>query len=134
LPGERYQWVPAGSADLDDPAARLSPGDGPWPGGSPSPSPAVVLTEPLAAEVVDGQGVAIRVSGRGEVSASPAALVVRGVSRPLRAWAGPWPVDQRWWEPRRHRRVAQFQMITDGGDAYLVAAERQQWWVLAAYA
>jgi protein ImuB len=134
LPGERYQWVPAAAADLEDPAGRLSPGDGPWPGGSPSPSPAVVFTEPLAAEVVDEHGGAIKVSGRGEVSASPAALVMRGAARPLRSWAGPWPIDQRWWEPRRHRRVAQFQIVTDDGAAYLVVAELQRWWILATYA
>jgi protein ImuB len=93
-----------------------------------------VFGEPLDAEVVDEQGQAIRVSGRGEVSASPAAIVVRGVACPLRTWAGPWLIDQRWWEPRRHRRVAQFQVVTDDGDAYLVAAERQRWWILAAYA
>ncbi|HEX4981643.1 MAG TPA: DNA polymerase Y family protein [Ilumatobacteraceae bacterium] len=134
LPAERYQWVSAAAADLEDPSGRLSPGDGPWPGGSPRPSPSVVFTEPLDVEVVDEQGGAIRVSGRGEVSASPAALVVRGAARPLRAWAGPWLIDQRWWEPRRHRRVAQFQVVTDDGEAYLVAAEQQQWWILAAYA
>jgi protein ImuB len=134
LPAERYQWVPAATADLDDPTGRLSSGDGPWPGGSPPPSPAVVFAEPLDAEVVDEHGGAVRVSGRGEVSASPAALVVRGAARPLRTWAGPWLIDQRWWEPRRHRRVAQFQVVTDDGEAYLVAAERQGWWILAAYA
>ena len=134
LPSERYQWVPAATADLEDPGGRLSPGDGPWPGGSPPPSPSVVFAEPLDAEVVDEQGGPIRVSGRGEVSAAPAALVVRGAARPLRSWAGPWLIDQRWWEPRRHRRVAQFQVVTDDGEAYLVAAEQQQWWVLAAYA
>ena len=96
--------------------------------------PSVVFTEPLDAEVVDEHGGPIRVSGRGEVSASPAALVVHGAARPLRTWAGPWLIDQRWWEPRRHRRVAQFQVVTDDGEAYLVAAERQGWWILAVYA
>jgi protein ImuB len=134
LPAERYQWVPASSADLDEPGDRLAPGEGPWPGGSPRPSPSIVFDEPLDVEVVDDQGGTISVSGRGEVSASPSALVVRGAARPLRSWAGPWPIDQRWWEPRRHRRVAQFQVVTDDGEAYLVAAERQRWWILAAYA
>jgi protein ImuB len=92
-----------------------------------------VFAEPFDAEVVDEQGGAIGVSGRGEVSASPATLVVRGAARPLRSWAGPWLIDQRWWEPLRHRRLAQFQIVTDDGDAYLVAAERQRWWILAAY-
>jgi protein ImuB len=134
LPGERYQWVPAATADLDDPAERLSPGAGPWPGGSPSPAPGVVFPEPLPVEVVDERGGAVAVSGRGEVSAPPATLVLHGAARALQAWAGPWPVDERWWEPRRHRRLAQFQVVTDRGEAYLVAAERQRWWVLAAYA
>ena len=133
LPAERYQWVPAATADLEDPAGRLAAGDGPWPGGSPPPSPSIVFAEPFDAEVVDEQGGAIRVSGRGEVSASPAALVVGGAARPLRSWAGPWLIDQRWWEPRRHRRLAQFQVVTDDGEAYLVAAEQQRWWILAAY-
>ena len=133
LPAERYQWVPAATADLEDPGGRLAAGDGPWPGGSPPPSPSIVFTEPFDAEVVDEQGGAIGVSGRGEVSASPAALVVRGAARPLRSWAGPWLIDQRWWEPLRHRRLAQFQVVTDDGDAYLVAAERQRWWILATY-
>ena len=52
----------------------------------------------------------------------------------MRSWAGPWLIEQRWWEPLRHRRLAQFQVVTDDGDAYLVAAERQRWWILATYA
>ena len=134
LPSERYQWVPAATVDLDDPAGRLSPGDGPWPGGSPPPSPTVVFAEPLDVEVVDERAARSGSAAAARSSASPAALVVGGAARPLRAWAGPWPIDQRWWEPRRHRRVAQFQVVTDDGAAYLVGVEQQRWSILAAYA
>jgi len=33
---------------------------------------------------------------------------------PVVSWAGPWPVDERWWD-RRARRAARFQMVVDDG-------------------
>ena len=76
----------------------------------------------------------VRVGGRGEVSAPPATLAIAG--RPpvaITGWAGPWPVDERWWEPQRHRRLARFQVVTADGAAHLVLAEHRQWWVAASY-
>lgn len=134
LPGERYRWVPASSVDLDDPAGRLDRGDGPWPGALPAPSPSVVLTDPLEVEVLDGEGGAVAVSGRGEPSAVPATLVVRGRRYPVVAWAGPWPVEQRWWHPSAGRRLARFQVVTDTGEAHLVVVERRRWSIVATYA
>ena len=55
-PLDDYRWVPAVLADLTDPAvgaARVRVGDEPWPGRLPSPSPAVVHTDPVPCEVVD---------------------------------------------------------------------------------
>jgi protein ImuB len=56
-----------------------------------------------------------------------------GRPRPIVAWAGPWPVEQQWWEPERHRRLARFQMVTDDHDGYLVFAEHRRWWIGARY-
>ncbi len=56
-----------------------------------------------------------------------------GRARAVTAWAGPWPVEQRWWEPGRGRRLARFQVVTDGRDGLLVAAEHRRWWLLARY-
>ena len=133
LPAERYQWVPAATADLEDPGGRLAAGDGPWPGGSPPPSPSIVFAEPFDAEVVDEQGGRDRGQRTRRGERVTGCARGRGAARPLRSWAGPWLIDQRWWEPLRHRRLAQFQVVTDDGEAYLVAAERQRWWILAAY-
>jgi protein ImuB len=140
LPGDRYGWVPAATTDLADPddtAERLRPrlDDGPWPGALPAPSPAVVLPEARPAELADADGRAVRVSGRGELSAPPATLTIDGRDpRPITAWAGPWPLDERWWEDRRHRRLARLQVVTADGTAHLVMAEHHRWWVAAAYA
>ena len=143
LPGDRYDWVPASTTDLtdaDDTAERLRPGStrgagpGPWPGSLPAPSPAVVPPDVQPAELTDAGGRAVRVSGRGELSAAPARLAIAG--RPAQAitgWAGPWPLDERWWEPRRHRRLARFQVVTADGAAHLVLAEHHHWWVAASY-
>ncbi len=138
LPGDRYGWVPASTTDLtdaDDTAERLRPTvTGPWPGSLPAPSPAVVPPQVQPAEVLDAAGQAVQVSGRGEVSAPPATLAVGGrAPEAITAWAGPWPLDERWWEPGRHRRLARFQVVTSGGAAHLVLAERRHWWVAASY-
>nr|MBA3289205.1 DNA polymerase Y family protein [Acidimicrobiia bacterium] len=53
--------------------------------------------------------------------------------RRVTAWAGPWPLDERWWDPAQHRRVARLQVVTDDGAAHLVLAEQRRWWLAAAY-
>ncbi|MGC5051894.1 DNA polymerase Y family protein [Micromonospora sp. DT48] len=123
-----------------------------WPGRLPPPSPAVVLPTPLAASVLDATGAPVVVSARLTVSASPARL---GVATPAVAtgsdptfvsvvppatasaeivgWAGPWPVDERWWAPAEARRRARFQVCLADGSALLLAVEGGRWWVEAIY-
>ncbi|MFK7917791.1 MAG: DNA polymerase Y family protein [Ilumatobacter sp.] len=156
LPADRYRWMPATLVDLDQrerAVSRTSTGagldgrSGPWPGCLPAPSPSTVFDSPLPLEVLDGEGAAVRVSGRGMVSAAPSALRLlrgseadgwrRGALRSVRSWAGPWPVDQQWWEPDQHRRLARFQVVVEdaamGEQAHLVIAEHQRWFLLATY-
>ena len=47
-------------------------------------------------------------------------------------WAGPWPAEERWWDPEAARRRARFQMVA-GGRAFLLALEGSRWWVEATY-
>ena len=134
LPGDAYAWVPAVTADLAEPAQRLTPSDGPWPGSLPSPSPAVVYADPVPIDVLDGEGRSVRVTGRGAVSAAPATVRRGTSSEPVVAWAGPWPLEERWWDVTRARRSARFQLLTgDRGLLLLVCLERQQWWLLGDY-
>ncbi|RGC67967.1 DNA polymerase IV [Micromonospora sp. MW-13] len=106
----------------------------PWPGRLPPPAPAVVLPAPLAATVYDAAGEPVGVSARLQVSAAPARLVV-GTARPVDivGWAGPWPVDERWWAPAEARRRARFQVCLADGAALLLAVEAGQWLVEAIY-
>jgi protein ImuB len=108
--------------------------DTPFPGSLPSPSPSIVLDDATRAVVTDKEGAVVVVGGRGELNATPVSLVI-GEREPqeITGWAGPWPVDEWWWDERRHRRLARFQVVTADGAAHLVAVERQRWWVLASY-
>ena len=84
--------------------------------------------------MLDAAGVPVAVSGRGEPSAPPATLSV-SVASPtgVVAWAGPWPVEERWWDPPAARRRARFQLVTADGVARLVALESGRWWIEATY-
>ena len=106
----------------------------PWPGGLPPPAPATVPGKPLPAEVVDTEGRPVGVTGRGRPTAAPARLSVEGGPwAELTAWAGPWPLDERWWDPRAHRRRARWQVVTATGAAHLLALEGGRWSVEATY-
>ena len=85
-------------------------------------------------DVLDADGRRVMVNGRGFISSSPN-LVVRPSERSsVLHWAGPWPVDERWWDPARRRRRARFQLVTAEHDAVLVVLESGQWWLEARYA
>ncbi|MFJ8578664.1 DNA polymerase Y family protein [Micromonospora sp. NPDC093277] len=106
----------------------------PWPGRLPPPAPAVVLPALLLAAVHDAAGEPVVVSARLAVSAAPARLTV-GTGRPaeIAGWAGPWPVDERWWAPAEARRRARFQVCLADGTALLLAVEAGQWLLEAIY-
>jgi protein ImuB len=134
---DQIALIPAAAVDLTDrssAAPRAPDGPPPWPGRLPAPSPAVVLPEPRPAEVVDGRGDPVAVTGRGLLGAVPVALAVDGgPPRPIETWAGPWVVEERWWDTGRGRRAARLQVCTDDGVARLVTLEAGRWWVEAVY-
>lgn len=130
-PGQVYELVPFAERD-SHPSEEA---DRPWPGSLPLPAPALVLDDPEPVGVLDAGERDISVDGRGLVNAEPAVLI-RG-SKPYRitGWAGPWPVDERWWEARA-RRSARFQLVVespDGPRACLVEVTAGTWWLTADY-
>ncbi|MEO6124771.1 MAG: DNA polymerase Y family protein [Ilumatobacteraceae bacterium] len=134
-PGDTYQWVSVDRADVNDATDRLQPVDVPWPGQLPAPSPATVLTDAVPADVLDSAGRTVQVNGRGALSADPVTVSIDGrTMQAITAWAGPWPIDERWWDPQHHRRLARFQLTTADRGAYLAVVEHQRWWITAIYA
>jgi protein ImuB len=132
-PREQVRLVPWGEPRRQG-AARSEKTTPPWPGRVPPPAPAIVHGRSVVAEVVDDDGRAIEVTGRGLVSAAPAQLSVAGGRwTEVTAWAGPWPADERWWDPAAHRRRARLQVVLTDGSAHLLALEGGCWGVEATY-
>jgi protein ImuB len=128
-PGEQVRLIPWGDA----PPGGNTP-DQPWPGRIPPPAPATVHPVPLAADVVDAAGRPVAVTGRATATAAPAWLsLAGGQAVAVQAWAGPWPVDERWWDPAAHRRRARAQIVTADGAAHLLVVEGGRWSVEATY-
>jgi len=127
-PGDRVTLVAWGDTRPDGKET------GPWPGRHPDPPPALVHRSALRAEVRDRRERPVGVSARGRLTAAPEMVSVEGgpVSAVV-AWAGPWLLDERWWDPRAGRRRARFQLVGEDRTAYLCFVERNQWWVEATY-
>jgi protein ImuB len=127
-PAEEVTLVPFGE-DASPARAR----DRPWPGRLPAPAPATVYPEPRPAQVTGQSGAPVTVSGRGQVSEPPAYLAFPGrPPEPLTAWAGPWPLTQRWWQHGGGVRQARFQLLTAAG-AWLAVVQGGRWLLEASY-
>jgi protein ImuB len=86
----------------------------------------------ISVEDVRGQQVAI--TNRGVLSASPAVIVSpTGTRRDLTAWAGPWPLEERWWDPATARTAQRFQMVDTSGEAWLLVLDTRGWWAHGRY-
>jgi protein ImuB len=83
-----------------------------------------VFDPPVAVDVCDAGGNPLRVDGRGGLSGDPATVRIERATFAVTAWAGPWPVDERWWDAARGRRRARFQLVAGEGEVYLVALDR----------
>ncbi|MBL7488728.1 DNA polymerase Y family protein [Frankia sp. AgB1.9] len=132
-PATAVRLVPWGEPRGPRDATEADRAGAPWPGRLPAPAPATVLTEPRPALLLDAAGEPVVVSGRTVATKAPAWLAVDG-RPPVRVtgWAGPWPADERWWEPSGRRR-ARFQLTTEDGDARLLFVEGGRWWWEASY-
>lgn len=130
--GDTIRLLPASTIDLSDRQLNLFD-ERPWPGHIPPPSPVELFSRhPL--EVVDESERSVVVSGRGDVSGCPAKVSRDGKRwRRVVAWAGPWLLDERWWDEDRARRRARFQLVDDEGEAMLAYVERGEWWLAGTY-
>jgi protein ImuB len=114
-PAQRTRLVPWG----DDAEPVRSP-EQPWPGRLPAPAPSVLLDPPRPAQVLDEAGRPVRVTDRGAVPFPPARFRFGGDLLAVQSWAGPWPVDERWWSADAQAAV-RCQLVDVSGRAYLVS-------------
>lgn len=127
-PAERTRLVPWG-----DERAPLRPPQQPWPGSLPAPAPTVLFDPPRPARVLDDAGRPVVVTERGAVPHPPARFAL-GDERPVAvtSWAGPWPVDERWWQPGAAGRTVRCQLVDVRGRAYLISTVGAHGWQVEA--
>ncbi|MET0990169.1 MAG: DNA polymerase Y family protein [Glaciihabitans sp.] len=138
---DRQVLVPWG-----DRALLTRPASHPWPGQLPSPAPSTIFPTPYPVHVLDEAGGSIEVDDRGVLSAPPAQFSATGDGRQMRritAWAGPWSIDERWWDADGRRRAHRFQVVDSAGMAWLLVLESVgaaaaadsggSWWAEAKY-
>lgn len=126
---DRQVLVPWG-----DRAPERATAAAPWPGSLPALAPASVFRERMPVTLVDDGGSPVAVDARGAISAAPVSFAA-GAARPapVRAWAGPWPVVERWWDAERARRVHRFRVVDHDGCAWLLVRDAEGWWAEARY-
>lgn len=129
MPADRQQRVAWG-----DRAVVTRDPKRPWPGAVPPPHPATVYEVPRQIAVEDARGRPVSVTERGMLSASPAVIVSpTGARRDLTAWAGPWPLEERWWDPATARAAQRFQVVDTEGEAWLLVLDPRGWWAHGRY-
>ncbi|MRG58433.1 DNA polymerase Y family protein [Agromyces sp. CFH 90414] len=108
--------------------------EAPWPGSLPALAPASVFRERPPVTLVDAAGATVAIDERGAVTATPAAFApAGGAPRAVQAWAGPWPVVERWWDAEHARRVHRFQIVDADGCAWLLVRDADGWQAEARY-
>lgn len=140
---EIFAMVPALDVELTDvehTARMQKPAhhEGPWNGLLPSPMPAVALTEPEQIVLSDVAGNAVGVTRRCELTAIPQWVVrANGVRQEVLDWAGPWPIEERWWDPARAFRTVQMQIVLSAeGNSdcpVLLRLQNRHWHLTASY-
>ncbi|NQV97037.1 MAG: DNA polymerase Y family protein [Acidimicrobiaceae bacterium] len=141
-PLESYELISATHSSSNSSSNREAKDAVPrWRGALPTPSPSVVYLEPIQVQLNDASGKLLRVSARHELSASPATVTIGSTVYKVVAWAGPWPVEERWWDIARGRRLVRLQLVVEKVvlentaeiSAMLVVLEDGQWTVTAMY-
>lgn len=102
LPSDRVVWHRWG--DTPSPTSD----DGPWPGSTPTPTPALVPDDPPRLDVEWDQGMPVR-------------LRLGSRWEPIISWSGPWRITGRWW--RGETPADRYQLVTTAGAFLCVVAE-----------
>ncbi|MBF4462347.1 MULTISPECIES: DNA polymerase Y family protein [unclassified Rathayibacter] len=129
---ERQQLIPWGDREPGDSRPRARP----WPGSLPPPLPPTVFAEPPSVLVRGPDGERVAVDERGSLSSIPSFFTSEGSSsrlEPIAAWAGPWPIDERWWDPHTATRYDRFQVVDSTGVGWLLLCLDGEWAAEARY-
>jgi len=137
---DRQRWVPWGD-DATTAMARAGDASRPWLGSLEGVLPATVFRDRQPVTLVSADGLPVVVDGRGALVAAPHGFAQhraggesgRTALSQVISWAGPWPVQERWWDAGARGSAQRLQIVEDGGDAWLLSLDEQGWRAEARY-
>jgi protein ImuB len=150
-PGQQYVLVPAAQVDLanvDANLQRVTPGalhPKEWSGDVGVHVPCETILPPEQVEVLGADGFAVGVTGRHHFTSHPHSIRRQGKVFRITTWFGPWPVEERWWDPTRQRRMVRMQCRVSPEDhtarkdntvkeeAWLLSLEQKKWFIIGVY-
>lgn len=142
-PMHEFALVPAARVELRDPDVvrqRVMPGavrPDRWTGALAGMVPPVCIAPRREVQVLDADGRPVVVTGRHLFSTSPEWVVDGATRLRITACFGPWPVEERWWDTSRQRRMARMQCVVESAAkhtaAYLLVLEKRSWWMVGEY-
>lgn len=106
-----------------------------WPGAVVGKSPMCNFDPPEKAKLLDASNNPIKVHATGLASGDPKYIeskVLKPPRQEIKDFAGPWPLEDRWWDEKKRRRMCRFQITCDSG-AYLVVTSGDSAGVAAVY-
>jgi protein ImuB len=93
-----------------------------------------VFPEPAPLLVRTADGEVLTVDERLAMNGAPASAAIgREPPVAVSGWAGPWPVEERWWAPDEATRLVRFQVALADGRVLLAACADGRWTVEASY-
>ncbi|MET0589629.1 MAG: DNA polymerase Y family protein [Naasia sp.] len=127
---DRQVLVPWGDVEQAD-----RPLDRPWPGALLGMPPSTVFPDRLPCTLVTPSGRSVEVDDRGMLNGPPAGFAAPGSGRvrSVGSWAGPWPVEERWWDPEASQRLDRFQIVDADGLAWIVVVDAGGCWAEGRY-
>ncbi|WP_280261925.1 DNA polymerase Y family protein [Nocardia wallacei] len=127
-PAERVTLVALGDERVPaaDPAL-------PWPGRLPEPAPAVVLVNHPEVVLEAADGTPVWITDRGLFTADPTRLRWSGKHWDVTGWAGPWPLDERWWTGDGDYRVRAQVLLDADVNVLLLLGYNRTWHVEGLY-
>lgn len=103
----------------------------PWPGSIPEPSPCILHADPPSVGLEGSCGHDLYVNGEGELACSkgcadpaPAVLRADAENMEIGEFAGPWIIEQRWWDQPTRRAYLQ---IVGRNAGALIYRETGEW-------
>ncbi len=118
---------------LGDELIPLADPSAPWPGRLPQPAPAAVMENCPQVMLEDRFGNDVRIDIRGGFDAVPVTFRWGSKKWVLRGWAGPWSMDERWWDPVIGIHGARLQVLLEKNRVLLLVYDAAVWRVEGIY-